>query len=97
MNLNHTIIIPKFKPVNREQQRLLMGEYARIMSKVNVADTDFLIDLLTLDLPYKEIYAKHLELYTKEMVRINALVKPTCFDVNWHYFEQMYKPLEDEL
>ena len=96
MNLDYQILVPKYKPTNREQKRTLLNEYARIMPNLHKVDSDFLLDIITLPLPYKVIYAKHLELFVKHLDWITEVQKPRHFKLNYNYFEQMYKPLEEE-
>ena len=97
MELNYHMLIPKWQPANREHRRLFTNEYARIIPHLYATDGDFLLDILTKDVPYREIYAKHLELYTKQLEWVKQVQKPKYFDLNMRYFEQMYKPLEDEV
>ncbi|NBK22751.1 MAG: hypothetical protein EOM68_12065 [Spirochaetia bacterium] len=97
MNLDFQMLIPRWNPLNRDQKRLHLNEYARLIPHLRQVDNDFLYDLLISEEGYRDIYTKHLEMYLKRVKWMNEMLKPTCFRINEDYFVDMYKPLEDEV
>ena len=87
----------KYGAVNRKHRRLYKKEERLVYYRLYELELFFLEDLF-IDLPisYKELYIHYLDEWhrlTDWMVRMK-MFKHTI--INIHYFEEQYKPIEDE-
>lgn len=90
----------KFRPRNREERRMFYFEREKIIDRLIEIEASFILHLFRKEydtIAYRTIYAFHLESYIAMVRWINKELTPKYCIIHEHYFEEMYKPMENEI
>lgn len=88
-------VVPKYKKPNRMHRRGIHYDVKGCvpeLAKIEVLFRRLLFE--DNDLTYHELYAWYLRHYKAACMKIERSRKPKFVNINYHYFESVYKPLE---
>lgn len=84
---------------NRRDKRAVLAECKNLEKWLYEVEANFLIDLFNdnYKASYKKLYNEYLQQYVIVCELLYKANRVKLLKINTHYFEQIYKPLENEL
>tara|TARA_R110000868_G_scaffold29603_2_gene110162 strand:- start:243 stop:557 length:315 start_codon:yes stop_codon:yes gene_type:complete len=87
--------VPSFTPLNRREKRLQWFEFERNYKNLFEIEDCFIKAIFKSDISYLDAYNTYLEVWIYYCNWMQSQGKFKMTQPNSHYFEALYKPIED--